>query len=107
MTQPKLRTYRAYLKPLKSQSLRSKIKAEAKRKAFTFGAFNDSHREILAAAIFEVENDFEHRLSGNVGARLDSRVVAMRGARNRLYDDLGWNESESVTAANARLKGTV
>lgn len=50
----------------------------------------DKIRELLAAVIFEVENELEHRKSGQPD---NLAVVAMRDARNLLYDDLGWNDA--------------
>lgn len=47
---------------------------------------NDDLRALLSLAIFEVENDLEHRQPTH------AQVRHLRAARNRLYDDLGWNE---------------
>ncbi len=52
----------------------------------TFKHLNDDLRAILSEAIFKVENDLEHRQPKH------PQVAAMRTVRNRLYDDLGWNE---------------
>lgn len=53
---------------------------------------NPENREVLASAIFEIENEFE---SQGIGRPHHRAVVAMRAARNELYDDLGWNETGS------------
>jgi hypothetical protein len=50
---------------------------------------NESNREVLAEAIFEVENEFESKGNGRPN---HPAVTAMRRARNEIYDDLGWNE---------------
>jgi hypothetical protein len=52
---------------------------------------NDANREALAAAVFVVENEAEHKRGGDYPP-----VESMRAIRNRLYDDLGWNESRAV-----------
>jgi hypothetical protein len=50
------------------------------------GRLNDHRRELLSDAIFQVENVLEHRQPEH------PQVQRLRAARNRLYDDLGWNE---------------
>ncbi len=64
----------------------------------TFKLLNDDLRAILTEAIFKVENDLEHRQPKH------PQVVAMRMVRNRLYDDLGWNEYAKTKSTNS-LKG--
>ena len=65
---------------------RSKIRAVYRRQGGSFTRLNDKLRALLSEAIFKVENDLEHRQPTH------SQVAAMRQVRNRLYDDLGWNE---------------
>jgi hypothetical protein len=69
------------LRPL-SQTCRAKVKSLYHGP----NGLNDSARELLARAIFLVENDLEHRTPRN------EQVQALRNVRNVLYDDLGWNE---------------
>lgn len=52
-------------------------------------ARNDRDRECLADAVFRVEDEVESRCGGQPD---EPNVVAMRAARNRIYDDLRWNE---------------
>ncbi len=47
---------------------------------------NDDLRARLAEALFQIEDDLEHRQPRHPQVRL------LRTARNRLYDDMGWNE---------------
>ena len=49
---------------------------------------NRKTRGILADSIFAVEDELESR---NGGQPDHPAVVQMRAARNRVYDDLGWN----------------
>lgn len=56
---------------------------------------NPKRRFWLAEAIFKVENDLEHRQPKH------PQVAAMRMVRNRLYDDLGWNEYAKTKSTNS------
>ncbi len=85
-----------YLKPIQSSHLRGKIRKEAFRRGFVMGKIGTQNKEFLAEAIFAIENEFE---SSEDGRPFDPRTVAMRGVRNRLYDDLGFNESHPSLAA--------
>jgi hypothetical protein len=66
--------------------MRRKIRGAYRSLGGTFDYLNDQRRELLSEAIFRIENDLEHRQPGH------PQVRRMRAARNRLYDDLGWNE---------------
>jgi hypothetical protein len=56
------------------------------------GRLNDQRRALLSEAIFQIENDLEHRQPTHPTVR------TLRAIRNRLYDDLGWNETRPATA---------
>jgi hypothetical protein len=56
------------------------------------GRLNDHRRALLSEAIFQIENDLEHRQAKH------AQVAILRAIRNHLYDDLGWNESRQATA---------
>jgi hypothetical protein len=56
------------------------------------GRLNDHRRALLSEAIFQIENDLEHRQPAHPTVR------TLRAIRNRLYDDLGWNEARPATA---------
>lgn len=92
-----------YLKPIRSANFRYKIRKEAKRKGFVIGKIGTANKEILADSVFTVENDAEHRIAERVGAWRDVSVQAMRGVRNRLYDDLGWNENAGKPTAEVQF----
>ena len=74
-----------------SASYRKRIRAGYLAKGGAFKYLNNDLRGLLAEAIFEVENESEYRLGSK-----DPRIVALRSARNDLYDDLGWNEERKV-----------
>lgn len=97
----KLKSMRAYLKPLKSSHFRQAIFAEAKKRMS--GAYmNPVNREALAEAVFVVENDLEHRRGRDYPP-----VAVLRSIRNHLYDDLGWNESAKVMRVASMPSDTV
>ena len=50
---------------------------------------NDDIRMILERCIFEVVNDFE---STDMGRPHHPTTIALHDARNRVFDDLKWNE---------------
>jgi hypothetical protein len=50
---------------------------------------NSLKRELVHDSVFDVENGIE---SKNGGQPDHPAVVAMRAMRNRLMDDMGWNE---------------
>jgi hypothetical protein len=54
-----------------------------------FLELNDQRRDLLAAAIFVVENEIE---SKGGGQRHHPTVEALNAIRNRIYDDIGGNE---------------
>jgi len=62
---------------------------------------NSRRREWLHDAIFQREDEIECK---NGGQPDQPRVVAMRRARNRVMDDLGWNQTvgEGVTHSLSR-----
>jgi hypothetical protein len=75
------RSMGAALRPI-GATWRSKV-----RRAYRGPAkWGDEARRALTVAIFEVENELEHR------SPLNPQVAAMRAARNVLLDDLGENE---------------
>ena len=84
-----------YLKPITSRVVRQRIREGAFRKGFRMGKIGTDNKMALAEAVFEVEDEFESRGDGQPRHPL---VVAMRGVRNRLYDDLGWNEKRGEGA---------
>ena len=51
---------------------------------------NRLKRELLADAIFAVEDELESRADGQP---YHPQVVAMNKARNLVLDDLGWNDA--------------
>ena len=95
-----------YLRGIKSGTLRTKIRKEAKRRGFTLGKIGTAEKVILQDAIFAVENDLES-LTGEYAPGTGGTTVAkrrewvnqMRAARNLVLDDLGWNEDASRTPA--------
>ena len=79
------RTLSKTLKPI-NRCLKSKVLATYRSLTDRAAPLNQQRRFWLAEAIFKVENDLEHRQPKH------PQVAAMRMVRNRLYDDLGWNE---------------
>ena len=57
-----------------------------------FPALNDKRREVLAECIFTVENEIEHRHANLAKPKKPKAIERLNDARNRLYDELGWNE---------------
>ena len=86
--------YLAALKPF--PAIRRRIAKVARGKGWIVGLKSNSNLEALANAVFSVENDREHKF----GHR-DPAVEAMRCLRNRIYDDLRWNETRPARAASA------
>lgn len=74
---------------------RAKVYAVFRRIGGTRGRLNDHRRELLADAVFQIEDDLECRMPGH------RQVPALRAVRNRLYDDLGWNEYPDPKATHA------
>ncbi len=68
---------------------RRRVRAAYRQMGGAFRPLNDHRRAQLSEAIFQVENDLEHRSPNH------PQVVALRTVRNRLSDDLGWNEYPS------------
>jgi len=64
----------------------------------TFPALNMDQRAVLQDCIFVVENRIESEGDGHPH---DPRVVAMRAARNRVLDDLRWNEPSGRLAVES------
>ena len=58
------------------------------------GRLNDRRRELLADAIFRMEEYFAHR---NPGYR---QVAVMRAVRRRLHADLGWYDDPILPATS-------
>ncbi len=56
---------------------------------------NDQRRAILAECIFTVENEIEHRHANSVKPKKPKSIDQLNEARNRLYDELGWNEERA------------
>ena len=70
-----------------SSTIRQRVgRAYRRMNGGSYPRLNQQTRHILAEAIFEVENDLEHRLPDH------QQVTKLRGVRNALYDDLGLNE---------------
>jgi hypothetical protein len=78
-------TYASTLRSL-SGRMRSRIWQAYQALGGTRGRLNDQRRAILSEAIFQIENDLEHRQPDHPTVR------TLRAIRNRLYDDLRWNE---------------
>lgn len=86
-----------YLKGVSSASYRSKVQRVFREKMGKAGVenpritsrLNNAKREILHDAIFEVENHLESQRGGQPD---HPTVTQLRGARNLVLDDLGWNE---------------
>ena len=72
-------------------TIRRHIRAAYRHQGGRCRPLNDRLRAQLAEAIFQVENELEHRQPRHPQVRI------LRTARNRLYDDLGWNEHASRT----------
>jgi hypothetical protein len=86
------------------------IKAEIRRRALglmqqrniadfgpsSLSRMTPGRRACLSDAIFEVENRIESRGGGQPD---HPTVVALRKVRNRVLDDLGWNEADGDVAA--------
>ncbi len=72
------------------------IRAAYRALGGTFTRLNDHRRALLSEAIFQIENDLEHRQAKH------EQVAILRTIRNRLYDDLGWNESRPANSAHER-----
>lgn len=93
----KKRTLNAYWNDLPvGATARGKVRRIMREKLVAAGgdgrslaAMNDGRREMFADAIFAVENEIESRSGGMPD---HPTVVALNTARNRVYDDLGWND---------------
>lgn len=59
----------------------------------SFPELNDSRRAVLAECIFTVENEVEQRHANQLKSRKPKVIAKLNDARNRLYDELGWNEA--------------
>ena len=95
---PKLKSATQYLKGCTSALQKGEIRRLARARMTSEGiwvgkyplsSMNDYRREILADCIFQVEDRLE---SKNGGDSDNPVVVALRDARNRVYDDLRWND---------------
>jgi hypothetical protein len=69
---------------------RTRIRSVYRHMGAVFKPLNQNRRALLSEAIFAIENNLEHRRGDH------PQVVAMRSARNALYDDLGWNRHQSA-----------
>ena len=58
---------------------------------------NRLKRELLADAIFAVEDELESRADGQP---YHPQVVALNKARNLVLDDLGWNDPSIASGSN-------
>jgi hypothetical protein len=83
-----------------SSTYRRRIRQRFLGAVGSYRPLNDELRATVADAIFEVENDLEHR------QRQHPQVAIMRAARNRLYDDLGWNEYRKARRPASEGVGT-
>ena len=94
----KFRSTSRYLSQIHSAGDRAGIRAEMRRLLSQSGepkpnrltALTNRRRAVLSEVIFAMENKHEPRRGDRSD---DPRVAAMRDVRNRVYDDLGWNES--------------
>lgn len=95
---PKVTSVSKYLKACPSTAKKAEIRRLAKARMIQAGqwsgeypmsSMNDIRREILADCIFEVEDRLESKAGGQPD---DPVVVSLRNARNRIYDDLRWND---------------
>jgi len=84
------------LRAIPSRSIRTCIRKEARRLGFIMGRIGRANKEILADAIFAVENEREHRKGP-----YDPIVCAMRAVRNQICDALGWNETTPASARSS------
>jgi hypothetical protein len=101
MTRPlKLASVNDYLAGVESAADRLKVRSLC-RKAFAgaglprprwLSQMNRTRRELLAASIFEVENELESRSGGWHHPCNQRRIDQLNAARNLVLDDLGWNE---------------
>ncbi|MFA9479224.1 hypothetical protein ACERK3_13110 [Phycisphaerales bacterium AB-hyl4] len=94
----KLSSVSQYLKPISSQSIKRKIRHHMKAKLQAAGStearpmsgsMNAAKREMLYDSIFVEENRLESQQGGKPD---DPLVIQLRAARNRVADDLGWND---------------
>lgn len=95
-----------YLRCMATARIRSEILKLALAKGFTRGRMNTENRTVLQDAIFTVENELEHEVGelqpGKGGKVIEKRrewVKQMRGVRNAIMDDLGWNEAGQMRKA--------
>jgi hypothetical protein len=91
-------TYASIMRVL-SEHLRGKVWRCYRDLGGKRGRLNDQRRAILAEAIFQIENDLEHRQPTHPTVR------TLRAIRNR-YDDLGWNESRPTTTHQEHTDAT-
>lgn len=100
---PKIKVKSHYMRHIDSLGDRSKItriyKNMLKEKNLTTGFMNNTRREILSEAIFQHENDTEHRSDGIHTDKVNHRLHQMNEVRNRIYDDLRWNEYAHIPAS--------
>jgi hypothetical protein len=80
-----------FLRAIPSSCIRTRIRKAARRRGFVMGRIGSANKELLSEAVFEVEDEREHR-----HGHRDALVIAMRNVRNALYDALGWNEARAV-----------
>jgi len=73
----------------KAVDLPNPFGGEKRLKGRGFRPLSDELRNLLADAIFIVEDEIEHRANGQ---RHHAMVDALNAIRNRIYDDIGVNE---------------
>ena len=79
---------------------RKKVKQAYLASGGAYGYLNEDRRGLLVEAIWSIEEPLEHSINErggliSEGALGGKQVLALRAARNALYDDLGHNEDPS------------
>lgn len=77
-------------------NFRQKIKRLYKvRNSGRFPKLNDARREVLADCIFQIENELSHKHANLDASKKPLAIQKMNNARNRIYDEIGWNEERA------------
>src|SRR5438874_1307676 len=105
---PKITSVTKYLKGVCSASARGRVRRGLKTALIAAGdptpellsRLNDDKRRLLAEAIFAVEDELESRGDGRPH---DPVIVQLRAARNRVYDDLRYNEYQNDPPPQVRV----
>lgn len=91
-----------------SSTYKKRIKKDYRDRGGSCKRLTEDLRGFLAEAIWSVEEPLEHSINerGGLiaeGAAGGKQVLAMRAARNALYDDLGHNEAPKVRLSATKM----